>query len=55
MTDNVISGGDIPLPILSYKYALISLGQTIKFIDNWIQHFEESYDKRIVPYKQKIE
>ena len=45
--DDGISGGGRPLTISSFKKALISLGQTINFIDNWIQLFEGNYDDRI--------
>ena len=37
MTDNESIGGGRPLPISSYKEALISLGHTINFIDDWPQ------------------
>ena len=40
MSDNASSGGVIPLYILSFRGALISLGKTIGFIDNWLQYFE---------------
>ena len=37
MPDDTSSGGGITLPISSYKESLVSLGQTINFIDNWLQ------------------
>ena len=37
--DNANSGGGRPFTISSYKGELISLGQTINLIDNWIQCF----------------
>ena len=48
---DVSSGCVIPMPISSYKGALISLGHTIKFIGNWIQCFKVNYDNRVNIYK----
>ena len=53
MTDDASSGGDIPIRINSFKEACISLGKTIKFIDSWLQYFEDNYDKIFVIYKEK--
>ena len=45
--DYASSGGDVPIPSTSSKESLISLGQKINFIDNWLQCFEDSYDNKI--------
>ena len=52
MPDDTSSGSVRPMPIASYKVSLISLGQTINFIDNWIQWFEDNDDKRIASNKK---
>ena len=44
--DDESSGGGRPMPITPYKEARISLGQTINFIDNWLQCFEYNYDNK---------
>ena len=51
MPDDEISGVGILMTSNSAKLSLILLSQTINFIDNWIQQFEESYYIRIVIYK----
>ena len=55
MPDDTSRGGDIPMPCMSYKEARISLGQTINFIDNWLQCFEYNYDlkKILVNYPKQ--
>ena len=53
MHDYGSSGGGRQFPVYSSKEAFISLGQTIKFIDIWLQCFEENYNKKIVPLKNK--
>ena len=54
MPDNGSSGGDRPMTISSYKEAVISLVQTINFIDNFLQYFEEYFDNIIESYKQNM-
>ena len=54
MPDDTSSGSVRPMPIASYKVSLISLGQTINFIDNWLKCFEDNYDKKIMIYKEKM-
>ena len=51
MPDDVSSGVGRPMPITSPKEALFSLGQTINFIDNWLQCFDESDHNIIAIYK----
>ena len=51
MSDDENIGGVRLIQSTSSKGELISLGQTINFIDNCLQWFEESHDKRIVIYK----
>ena len=54
MPGDTRSGGDIPMPCMSYKEAPLSLVQTINFIDNWLQCFEVNYYNRITIYKRKM-
>ena len=54
MPYNAGRSGGRSFKISSYKLSRISLGQTINFIDNWIQLFEENYDKILVSYKEKM-
>ena len=42
-TDGAISGGRRPIPSTSYKESILSLGQTINFINNGLQCFESNY------------
>ena len=42
-TENGSSGGWIPFSTTSYIYELESLGQAIKFIDNWLRFYEDDY------------
>ena len=42
------------MPITSSKESLLSFGNTIKFIDNWLQCFEVNYQNIIIIYKRKI-
>ena len=51
MPDDASIGGGIKILSISSKEALISLGQTIKLIDNWFQLFEENNDNRILIHK----
>ena len=51
MPDDTCSGGGRPFPISQSNESLISIGKTINFIDNWLQLFEDNYDKTIVSYK----
>ena len=51
MIDDAIIGGGIPMANTSSKEEIISLGQTIKSIDNCIQCFEVNYENRINSYK----
>ena len=44
-SDSASSGGSIPLPDGSTKYISVSLGNTLNFIESWIQSFQESYYK----------
>ena len=50
MPDDASSGIGIPMQIAPPKEALVSLSQTINFIDNSIQCFEDNYDNRIIIY-----
>ena len=50
--DYTSSGNVITMPINPFKGEIISLGQTINFIDNWLQWFEDNYDNRILIYKE---
>ena len=43
-----------PMSIKSSKGSIISFCQTINFIDNWIQYFEDNYDNHIVIYKENM-
>ena len=52
MPDDVSSGVGRPMPITSPKEALFSLGQTINFIDNWLQCFEFNDENIITVYKR---
>ena len=54
MPGNASSGVGRPLPILSSKESLISLGQTINFIDNWLHFFGDNRDKIIIAYIQNM-
>ena len=48
------SKGGIPMPIMSSKKAIYSLGHTINFIDNWIKWFDVNNQNRIAIYKIKM-
>ena len=52
MHNDASSGGGRPFQISSYKGALISLGQTINFIENMLQWFETNYVNIIESYKK---
>ena len=54
-TDDASSGGDRPLTIKSYRYALEPLGHTINFIHNLLQFFIENYSGRTGLYKHKMQ
>ena len=54
MHDDASSVGGRPIPSMSYKEACISIGHTIRFIDNCIQPFEDNFDNIIMTYKGKI-
>ena len=51
--DNVSSVSVINFPFTSYIHWLKSISQTINFIDNRIQCFEDSYGERTCLYKNK--
>ena len=53
MPDDASIGGGRSIPITSSKGALISISQTINFIDNWLQRFEYNNDERTMIYKEK--
>ena len=48
------SVGGIPMPIMSYKQAIYSLGHTINFIDNWTKWFDVNNQNQIAIYKSKM-
>ena len=48
------SDGRIPMPSTSYKKSLYSLGHKIKFLDNWLQWFDDNYQNIISIYKSKM-
>ena len=49
--DDTISGSGRPKTRTSSKGALLSLGHTINFIENWLQCFEVNYQNIITIYK----
>ena len=48
------SGGNRPLPYGSTLDTLKSLGDTLNFIDFWLQSFEANYYQRKMMYKEKV-
>ena len=48
------SEGGRPMSSMSYREALISLCQTINFIENWLQLFEVGYENIIKIYKRNM-
>ena len=45
---NGSSGGGIPLTLILSTDSLESIGPTIRFIDNWLQCFENNYGEKHV-------
>ena len=48
------SGCGIKIPTKSSKKALYSFGQKIRFLENWLQYFDDNYQNIIAIYKSKM-
>ena len=49
-----ISGGEMPLIYGSTMYAIKSLGNTLNFIDSWLQPFKNNYSQKKMMYINKV-
>ena len=53
ITDYASSDDEIPMTSKSFIEENFSLGQTITFIENWLQCFEVNYENRITSHRRK--